>query len=144
MILALLSLIAAIACYSISQLLNHGKFRWSKKGLGFWDDKSDLRKYKMELVSGPGSFSAYLPVIAPDNFYYKYIARVKYRERWFTSTNLTVSFTDSYHAMQSLSFIFLSLTLALLYGFSYIVWGSCWLLIVCTHSVVYHLLSKKP
>ena len=45
MTLSLILFSLSIVCYSISQLLNHGKFRWSKKGFGFWDHDSDKRKY---------------------------------------------------------------------------------------------------
>jgi hypothetical protein len=44
MILALSLLGISIACYSFSQSLNHGQFRWSKEGTGFWDVNSDKRK----------------------------------------------------------------------------------------------------
>lgn len=46
---AFLLLIPAIACYSISQLQQHGKLKWSKKGLGFWDFDSDKRKYMSKI-----------------------------------------------------------------------------------------------
>jgi len=45
MIFALLFTSLAIGCYSISQLLNHQKFKYSKEGTGFWDHDSDKRKY---------------------------------------------------------------------------------------------------
>ena len=45
MITSLTLLALAIACYSLSQLQQHGKLRWSKKGMGFWDYDSDKRKY---------------------------------------------------------------------------------------------------
>lgn len=44
-ILSFLSFVLGVVCYSISQLQQHGKLKWSKKGLGFWDFDSDKRKY---------------------------------------------------------------------------------------------------
>jgi hypothetical protein len=48
-IFALISIGLSVACYSVSQLLNHGKFKWSKKGFGFWDFDSDKRKYMSKI-----------------------------------------------------------------------------------------------
>ena len=45
MIPAAIFLVLAISCYSCAQLLNHGKFKYSKPGTGFWDHDSDKRKY---------------------------------------------------------------------------------------------------
>lgn len=44
-LIAFLLLIPAIAAYSIGQLVQHGKIRWSKDVFGFWGEESDRRKY---------------------------------------------------------------------------------------------------
>src|SRR5687767_811306 len=49
MILPLSLIGLSVACFSVSQLLNHGKFKWSKKGFGFWDHDSDKRKYMSKI-----------------------------------------------------------------------------------------------
>jgi hypothetical protein len=137
--IAMISLALAIGCYSISQLVQHGKFKWmSKNPFGFWGDTSDRRKYKRVPIEGQEY--SYRITGAPVNFYYKYIARVKYKERWFTSTWLTVNLTDGYHMCQSLSFLLISLTVVLLTGFPYLL---VWPGIVFLHAAVYNLLSKK-
>lgn len=136
--LSILSLIAAVVCYSISQLQQHGKLKWSKGYYGFWDERSYERKYKRDSDSDP---LGYVKFPAPDNFYYKRIARVQYKERWFTSSNLTVMFTDGYHACQHLSFVLFGLSIALLLPdlrYFFLVWG----IITLTHFTVYRLAQK--
>lgn len=75
MILSLIIWSIAVALYAISQLIMHKKLRWLKEnGTGFWDGKSDLRKYKnLDSSQGP-----------------------KFRY----STTLLVGLTDGYHALQ--------------------------------------------
>src|SRR5688572_8305901 len=65
MIIALLFLGLSIVCYSISQLQQHGKLRWSKKGLGFWDFDSDKRKYMSKLP-----FATTWLVFATDGYHF--------------------------------------------------------------------------
>lgn len=65
-----------VVVYSLKELQSHGKLKWMKddKPYGFWGKLSYRRKYKK-----------YYPELG---------------ERWPTSTNLTVMFTDFYHLMQ--------------------------------------------
>lgn len=123
----------AIVCYSISQLCAHHKIKWAGKRYSFWGEDMDKRKYKSV------NQNTFMPVAAPDNFYYKYIAKVKYKERWFTSTNLTSFATDGYHASQSVSFLMLSLGIWQSTGYPFlIVWPS----VVCVHAAVYRILQR--
>lgn len=129
-ILAILTLILAVGAYSISQLQQHHKLKGQSdynNFHSFWGVNSWNRKYKLPRQA------------APLNWYYKYIARVKYKERWFTSTNLTVMFTDGYHASQAVSFLCLALSLSLFSGYGFL-WF--WIGIVGVHATVYRLLSK--
>jgi hypothetical protein len=127
-----LSLLAlGIVAYAISQLQQHGKLRWSYlKVESFWGEFGWRKKYKWDKQ---GTF---LP--APVNWYYKLIG-VKYKERWFTSTWLTVSLTDGYHLMQSVSFLCFggSVSLALHIGFLWV-----WLGILAVHTATRRLLKK--
>lgn len=133
-LLAILFLILAVGSYSISQLQQHGKLKWMDKGFGFWGAQSWYRKYKQKKTDrDPYDFEP-----APNNWYYKLIT-VKYRERWFTSTWLTVAFTDGYHASQSVSFICLAGSLSLFSGYSF--WWF-WISIVGLHATFYRLFSK--
>lgn len=65
-----------VVCYSLRDLQSHGKLKWMKEDepFNFFGKLSYRRKYK-KLNSASG-------------------------ERWPTSTNLTVMFTDFYHLMQ--------------------------------------------
>jgi hypothetical protein len=45
MIFAFILLALAIASYTISQLQQHGKLKWSKDDISFWGTDSDKRKY---------------------------------------------------------------------------------------------------
>src|SRR5688500_20374183 len=103
-----LFLALAIACYSISQLAQHGKIKWkSKDPHGFWGESMDRRKYKnFSTVAG---------------------------ERWPTSTNLTVFLTDGYHLMQFFVFLFLSLSVACAIGFTWKLFSLVWILIHICH-----------
>jgi|SRR5688572_16350223 len=126
----------AIVAYGISQLQQHGKLLWmSKDPLGFWGKRSDLRKYKM-------LHDAVLLIDEPN--WYTRLAKLKYRERWFTSTNLTVSFTDGYHHMQFWMFLSLSFGISQLiniYGWKDfpLIWGA----ILLIHWLTRRLASKK-
>lgn len=97
MILSISSFALAVGLYAISQLIMHSKIRF--KG-SRWEVSSWKNKYKW------GSF---LPEYAPDNWYYRLI-KAEYKERWFTSTWLTVAFTDWYHFCQLLFIILFSIS----------------------------------
>lgn len=49
LLLAILFLIMAVGCYSISQLQQHGQLKWGKEGTGFWGYDSDKRKYTSKI-----------------------------------------------------------------------------------------------
>jgi hypothetical protein len=140
MILHFILIGLSIACRAVGELQQHGKLRWTKEGVGFWGTKSDLRKYK--LVRSPllkdGTWIE-MPAKAPRNFYYRYIARVPYRERWPTSTNFTVAFTDGYHLMQLISFLTLSLGVSLLANVNFFF---VWIPILFIHATVYRILQR--
>lgn len=127
--LAILFLILAIAAYSISQLVNHGKLRWSKVNSEFWGTWSSIRKYKYVV----GRIQP-----APTTYYYK-LFNIPYKERFPGSATFLVLFTDGYHFMQSLSFVMLALSLSLFSGYSFWLF---WIGIVGVHATVYRLLSK--
>lgn len=134
MIQIIVAFMLALMCYSISQLQQHGKLKWMDKGFGFWGAQSWYRKYKRIVkVNEPYDFEP-----APKMWYYKLIGS-KYKERWFTSTWLTVAYTDGYHACQSLMFLFLSFGISQLSHINFfIVWPS--LLVV--FSLTYRILQK--
>lgn len=67
--------IIAVVAYTISQLQQHGKLRWSGSGLGFWDVQSWVRKYKKNSNTKP-AFPG--------------------------STTIFVFVTDGYHLMQEI------------------------------------------
>lgn len=143
MILGFISLALSIACYSVSQLQQHGKLRWSKEDDSFFGYRSDLRKYKLAKspIFKDGSWIK-MPEKAPLNFYYRYIANVPYKEGWFTSTWLTVAFTDGYHLCQMLFFLLLSLAITLFIGFNWYLLLGIWLGIHIIHAGIYKLLSR--
>jgi hypothetical protein len=136
-ILSLFLFACGIVAYAISQLQQHGKLKWGKDSRRFWGFNSSDRKYKFKPVSTPGTVPIY-KYEAPNNWYYKLIGS-KYIERWPTSTWLTVSLTDGYHLMQSVSFLCFggSVSIALHIGFLW-VWGG----ILVTHTATRKLLSK--
>lgn len=114
MILAGFFLFLSVVAYALSQLVQHGKFKWmSKDRYGFFGEDSDKRKYK--------------------NF------DKNQGERWPTSTWLTVAFTDFYHASQSVSFICLSLSISILSNVSF--WY-VWPFILLVNSLTYKMLSR--
>lgn len=135
MIQSIVAFILALMCYSISQLQQHGKLRWSKSSFGFWGTDSDVRKYKKDSSYDPLGYARFP---APKTWYYRLI-KSNYKERWVTSTWLTVAYTDGYHACQSLMFILLSLGISQLSDINFfIVWPS--LLVV--FSLTYRLLLR--
>lgn len=141
-LIAFLLLIPAIAAYSISQLQQHGKLRFARidtlKGrLSFFGYSSDKRKYR-GIWNGPISFTLMQP---KDNWYYRTF-KIAHRERWFTSTNLTVAFTDGYHMCQALFLLFLSLSITFAIGFDWLLLAGVWSGIHIIHAGVYKLLQK--
>jgi hypothetical protein len=95
-IYSLIAAVVMIALYRASQMIQHGQFKWydEDNDVSFWGASGWLLKYK------PTYSRPYLPEKAPDNWYYRLI-KSPYKERWFTSTWLTVQFTDGYHLLQS-------------------------------------------
>lgn len=132
--IGVLCLIASVWCYSISQLQQHGKLRFNinNKRFSFWGEDSDKRKYKAQ----QNERLIFIP--APSNWYYRLI-RSDYKERWFTSTWLTVNLTDGYHMMQSLSFIFLAISLARFSGINFF-WF--WPAIPAGHALFYRIFQR--
>ena len=132
-LIALLLLTLSIACYSVRELQSHGKLRWMdllEMKRGFWDDDSYLRKYKLTPES--------TVIKAPDTWYYRFF-KIKYKERFPLSATFLVSITDSYHLLQSLSFLSMAGAIYLFSGINFfIIWG----LILLVHFTVYRLLSK--
>jgi hypothetical protein len=115
LIIAFILFVVAVAAYAICDLDDHGKLRWdSEDYYGFWGKLSDYRKYKLvgtydEIIRE----THFRPEKAPKNWYYKnWFWTIKYKERWLTSTNLTVFLTDGWHLMQ---FVFIN---SLLLGFA--------------------------
>jgi hypothetical protein len=126
MIISLVLLGIGIAAYSISQLLEHQKFKWMTSDYTFWGGRGYLRKYKFPLESHKG------------NWYYR-LFKIKYKERWPTSATFTVMFTDSYHAFQSISFLSFAGAFSLMSGIHFLyVWAG----ILLIHFTVYRLLQK--
>ena len=117
MILALILLALSIACYSVSQLQQHGKLKWMNKGgvYGFWGEESDKRKYKIGTDKEPA---------------------------FFLSTTLLVFLTDGYHFFQALFFSFLSLSFAFALGFNWWLFAGLFIGIRVVHFICRKLLSK--
>jgi hypothetical protein len=100
MMLSLLCFTLAVICCSIKDLQAHGKLKWMDYGRGFWGEESYYRKYADPIEN------------SKNNWYTKFF-KIKYKERWFTSTTFTVFLTDAWHLLQFLIFIFLSLGISL-------------------------------
>lgn len=109
-----------VVVYSLKELQSHGKLKWMKddKPYGFWGKLSYRRKYKK-----------YYPELG---------------ERWPTSTNLTVMFTDFYHLMQFCYKVLFIVTIVTYQPFFNMVWDFIiyFLLFGVTFTAVYKLLSK--
>lgn len=125
MILTILTMIAAVLCYAVSQLQQHGKLRWANDKLpfSFWGKLGYRRKYK-KYNSASG-------------------------ERWPTSTNITVFLTDGYHLMQFLHHLLLACSLGLLFEIKIFDFNGnvqamvlVWLIIKGTHGATYKFLSR--
>ena len=124
MIVTIVLFVLAVICYTVSQSVIHGKF--NLYGGLFWNQDGWLLKYKQ-------------PLTKVNNWYYHLIG-AKYRERWFTSTWMTVAFTDSYHASQALFKIFLCLSFVPFIGW---IWaGVLWVTWGIVFSVVYKYSQK--
>lgn len=134
-LIAFLLLIPAIVAYSISQLQQHGKFRlYRERSYGFWGEWSHTRKYKKTNPEGW--------VIDPDDNWYTRLFGIKYKERWPTSTNLTVFLTDGYHFMQFLFLLFISASITFAAGFTWLLLLLVWILVHIIHFLVYKLLQR--
>ena len=130
MVAAFSLLALSIACYSVRELQAHGKLRWQEDEDGFWNNNSWTRKYATD---DKGFF-----IPAPKNIYYRFF-KIKYKERFPLSATFLVSITDSYHLLQSLSFLSMSGCVSLLSGIPfYFVWPG----IIFVHALIYKLLSK--
>jgi hypothetical protein len=129
MILALILLAIAIACYSVIQLGQHGKLKWMDANAGYWGMHSSIRKYKY--INGKVQQ-------APDNWYYRFF-KVPYKESFPLSATFLVSFTDYYHTTQSLFFIALAASIYLLSGINFLI---IWALILLINFLTYKILSK--
>jgi len=81
--LNLVAFIFSVGCYTITQLIMHGKFRLQGK---FWNKDSWENKYRMPLEPASG-------------WYYK-LLKITYRERFPGSASFFVSVTDAYHLFQ--------------------------------------------
>ena len=133
MIPALILLALAIVCYSVTQLLMHGKFILTDPAnpYGFWGEDSDKRKYK--IVDG-------VPVAAPDTWYYNFF-KIPYHEAFPLSATLLVFLTDGYHFMQFMFFLLLPVSIAIPYG-DVVIFLIVYVLIHLVHSIAYKNLSK--
>lgn len=131
MILSLIFLSLAVACYSIRERYYHGKLKWQneKKPRGFWGARCDLRKYGDPLKP------------APNNWYYK-LNDLKYKEKFPLAGSLLVWTTDGPHHLQFWLFNFLSLSIIFALGFQWLTLGLVWGLIHILHATIYRLLSK--
>lgn len=134
-LLSLLSFAIGIAAYTVSQLQQHGKLRWSKSTYGFFGHDSHLRKYKN--ISEPGRL--YEITKAPSNWYYNTF-KIKYREAFFLSSTILVFLTDFYHASQFLFFLFISLSVVPILGWTYGI--AFWIVAHITHFILYRTLQR--
>lgn len=133
-LIAFLLLIPAIACYTLSQLQQHGKLIWGKNDFNFWGTFSYKRKYKWDVYTK-------LNIDAPSTLYYRFF-KIKYRERFPLSATALVFLTDGYHLMQFLMFIFLSLSITFAIGFDWWLLAGVWSGMHITHFLTYKLLQK--
>lgn len=77
-IISLLLFAIGVFCYAVKELQSHGKLRGQGPGLGFWDERSWMRKWK---------------IIWPDGIPSK-------KEAFWGSSRWFVFVTDGYHLMQ--------------------------------------------
>jgi hypothetical protein len=139
MIIQITAFIIAVIAYTISQLQQHGKLKWSKALSDYWSNGSGIRKYKT-LKEGDDVSLLYRAVglyPPPDNWYYNFF-KISHKERFPGSATIFVSFTDGYHLMQMFFKAFLSIAIA---GISW--WAVAWFVAwSCIFTVVYKYLSK--
>lgn len=128
-LLSLLSFAIGIAAYTVSQLQQHGKLKWTTEGVSFWGKSSDLKKYKWDFV----------PVDAPNNWYYRFF-KIKYKERFPLSATALVFLTDGYHFCQFLFLLFISLSVVPLLNWTYGI--AFWILAHIIHWAVYRFLQR--
>jgi hypothetical protein len=93
-IYSLIAAVVMIAIYRITQLHQHGQLKWTKGFGGFFGSESWRLKYKLDENDS-------VILIDKATWYYRFI-NCPYKERWFTSTWLTVFATDGYHLLQFL------------------------------------------
>jgi hypothetical protein len=132
----LIFFVLSVICYGVSQLVQHGQFRWMTNDDGFWGHDSYIRKYK--LVKGAR--------LSPGvGWYYKFF-KIKYKERFPLSATFLVLATDGYHLCQSLFFFFLSLGIYLtgINIFDYWLWDflTVWFGVLFVHWLTRQILSK--
>lgn len=94
----------AVVCYSISQLQQFGKLRWSKVAWGFFGGESWANKYARNHKDNDF-------IDAPDTWYYRFFG-LTYKERFPLSATALVLFTDGYHLFQFLMKICFSIGIA--------------------------------
>lgn len=136
-LLSLLSFSLGIAAYSVSQLQQHGKLRWqdeAKNYFGFWGRNSWVRKYKRE-----GSKTAIFKLPKAHNWYHK-LFKLKYVERFPLSATFLSFLTDGYDFCQFLFFIFISLSVVPIIGWTYGI--AFWILAHVIHFLLYRTLQR--
>lgn len=136
MILGFISLALSIACYSVSQLAQHGKLRWGNTN--FWDIDSWTNKYKIKVDKNGNSIFIHVP----NNWYYRFF-KLTHREKFPLSATFLVWTTDGYHLMQFMFLLFLSLAITLFIGFNWYLLLGVWSGIHIVHALVYKLLSRQ-
>lgn len=124
--------IISVLCYTISQLVQHGKAVLNNPE-HFFGAASWRNKYKLPFES------------APKNWYYK-LFRIVHKERFPGSTTIFVTFTDGYHLMQSFFKIFLCMAIAFHKPFFnwYLDSIIFWLIFGIVFSIAYRLFSRQP
>lgn len=96
----------AVVCYSISQLHQFGKLKWSDSEDGFFGSDSWVNKYEFKWSPDDSGFTK-----APDNWYYRFF-NLTYKERFPLSATALVLFTDGYHLFQFIMKVCFSIGIA--------------------------------
>lgn len=141
--ISILLFVAAVVCYVVSQLQQHGKLKWmdEKKPFGFWGEHSDKRKYKRHIFNN----EIYQMYIIKPNWYSKLVG-TDYKEKWFTSTWLTVAFSDGYHAAQAIMKVFICLAIVLYEPIFKVWWWNFigfWALFGVVFFISYRIFARK-
>ncbi len=122
--------VVVIVCYSLVQLSNHGKLKWSddREWFNFWGRLSYFNKYKVPTT------------LAPKTWYYRFF-KVQYKERFPGSATIFVAFTDGYHLSQWIMINSLTAIIAILLQswIAFIVVRVIWWLVF---NLCYKFLSK--